>query len=98
MVKYIIVSEVYATHDVVIRTSKPIRTFKTLSEARAYSVGKAPRRGGWWILKENERVTVIAGEVWTSTPDSKTVYLPHVKGDYGRKSYVNKDGTIRRLD
>ena len=99
MVKYKIVSEVYATHDVVTQNSKPIRMFDTLTDARAYAVGKAPKTGGWWILKDNERVTVIVGEIWTKQIKTKkdgvirkTIYLSHVHGDYGKKYYVSKSG------
>lgn len=101
MVKYKIVSEVYATHDVVINNSEPIKTFKTLTEARAYSVNKAPRTSSWWILKENERTTVIVGEIWTKWTKTKrdgvvrkTIYLSHIKGDYGKKYSVNRNGTL----
>lgn len=103
MVKYKIVSEVYATHDVVMQNSKPIRVFDTLTEARAYSVNKAPQNESWWILKENERVTVIVGEIWTRWLHTKsegvvrkTIYFSHVRGKYGKKNYVNSDGTLGR--
>ena len=103
MVKYKIVSEVYATHDVVMNNSKPIRTFDTLTEARAYSVNKAPRTDSWWILKETERVTVIVGEIWTKWLKTerdgvvrKTIYFSHDRDDNGKKNYVNKDGTLGR--
>ena len=102
--KYILTSEVYSTHNVVLRDFKPIKAFDSLTFARRYAYNRAPKKG-WFILKKNERGTFIVGTIWkeevVETVGRETIgtirtHTVYADWDNGPKTIVQPDGTLGR--